>query len=706
MHFVKGYWMSSSNFKDRLTNAHTLDENIKLNGGFTLWTVEGPYRIFLGVNRPYLDFKKTQRQLYTLILMLLASVWGNVCLASGSSLVILDKQSDYYQPLTRHIEYLIDETRELTIEDVVEQQDFLSVTTEYAGFGLTEGRVWMKATLRNPFHEAGVWRLDLRRQYIQEVGVYVVRGEKKPELVMYDTDETTFNERQLKTILLGTDIHVPALELIDVYVGYRSVSTTYLPIAIGSPEATVSIHAQEHNVNWLMNGALIAMTAFALLMTPIIRMNLSFGFTLYILAGMGYVLNADGYTFQYLWPQNPELNDPMNLALMLLMPIFGLNFSRTLFKFKKYTPTFDHALILFITIALVFSVSALMFIEVNWVKVVGYSLVPIGSALQVVSGVVALKRNLLGATPYLIGSLIVLSSMIYALIAHLMPGHFDLDMTLDYGHLALLCECFAFAAAMTIRLVGLRDERDRALNAELAAVKDKLKLSAELQTSQDNYIHARKVSDLRRAKLTSVSHDLQQPLSSLRMALSNLNDVDNETNKQMSNAFDYLESLARDQLSKLDSAANGTPSGYEIFPIRVVLDNVIEMFADEAKSKGIQLRYRPSEVLVCCDPITVMRVISNLVANAVKHTDSGSVLLASRVRDNRLSVEVWDTGLGLSERQIEHLIKPREKGEDSTGYGLGLSIVKELSEQFDLKFLFESKIGIGSKASIKIARAE
>ncbi len=628
-----------------------------------------------------------------------AALWSVSSFAADPA--VLRQAPDYYLPLAKHIDVFVDETAALKVDDVAQSASrFSPVKTKYAAFGLTSGRVWVRGRLVNESENAGIWRLDINRQYYQELDIYLLRAGRTPKHILRATDQDSFSKRKIPDRMLGVDIDIGANETVDFYIGYRSTSTTYMPLGIGTPQRTMQLHNQENTLNWIFNGALLAMIIFALLMIPVIGWRLGLSFSLYIFAGLSYVFQADGYLFQYFWPDRPELNDPLNLSLMLAMSGFGLIFARVFFKFKKHAPVFDKIILGVIVASLFFALMSIPFIDVKWLMVTAYAVVPLGSLAQLCAGIVAIRGKLLGSWPYFIGAFIVFTSILYAIIAHVMPGHFNLDYTLDYGHFALLAECIAFAAAIVIRLLGIRRERDAALKAELISAQEKLRLSSELQKSQKDYIHARKMSDIRRNQLSSISHDLQQSLASLRGALGTIGGADEGARAQMYKAFDYLETLARDQITagKSDSLTAYMGGAPETFPVRAILDNVREMFKAEAEDKGLEFRYRPIDANITCDPIALMRAVNNLVSNAIKHTDRGAILLAARRRAGRLRLEVWDTGSGMGAKELKRVMQRYEKGGGSEGSGLGLAIVTEISEALNLDFELRSNPERGSSA--------
>ncbi len=245
------------------------------------------------------------------------------------------------------------------------------------------------------------------------------------------------------------------------------------------------------------------------------------------------------------------------------------------------------------------------------------------------------------------------------------------------------------------------------VKAELSATRERLKLSSDLQKTQEDYIRARKLSDVRRNLLSTVSHDLQQPLASLRLALVGLRNTDERATQNMHSAFDYLESLAVEHLQETKQGDEAGSASFadvasEVFPIKLVLDNVHKMFKDEAIEKSLDFRCRPISANVPSDPVTLMRAINNLVANAIKHTDSGGVLLCARKRQGSILLQVWDTGYGLGEDELRSVMQPNVKGVSSDGHGLGLGIVQSISEQLNLNFELNSRVDRGTVASLKV----
>ncbi len=109
---------------------------------------------------------------------------------------------------------------------------------------------------------------------------------------------------------------------------------------------------------------------------------------------------------------------------------------------------------------------------------------------------------------------------------------------------------------------------------------------------------------------------------------------------------------------------------------------------------------------VVSDRALLERIVSNLVANAIQHTDTGRVLIGARPRGERVRAEVLDTGPGIPAAQAQELFEDFRHGKASrSGFGLGLGIVRRLSSLLGHEVEVTSKLGRGSRFSILVRRA-
>lgn len=214
--------------------------------------------------------------------------------------------------------------------------------------------------------------------------------------------------------------------------------------------------------------------------------------------------------------------------------------------------------------------------------------------------------------------------------------------------------------------------------------------------------------------VAAVSHDLMQPLNAARLFTSALQEQpDNNTDfllSHISTALRDLESLITTlaDASKLDAGVvSAEPM---VFPLRRLLDMLAEEYRPMASNKGLRLRYVPSSVAVRSDPQLLSRVMRNLLSNAIRYTNSGSILLGCRRRGERIEVVVADTGMGIREDQIKEVFQEFKRGPQAARYherglGLGLSIVDKISHILDHPLTVSSREGRGSRFALGLPAA-
>jgi CheY-like chemotaxis protein len=205
--------------------------------------------------------------------------------------------------------------------------------------------------------------------------------------------------------------------------------------------------------------------------------------------------------------------------------------------------------------------------------------------------------------------------------------------------------------------------------------------------------------------LRAASHDLLQPLSAARLFLSNLAMMELGTDqsdlvKRLGNAFESVEELIRAVLdiSRLDSQR--IEFNRKSVGLNALFDRLRDEFEAPAAARGLRLRFARSSLSVDSDPVFLRRIAQNLVSNAIKYTESGSVLVGARRRGTRAWLEVHDTGIGIPAKNRDQIFNEfhrlEQDGRGETGMGLGLSIVKRACAKLDHPITLDSEPGRGS----------
>lgn len=160
---------------------------------------------------------------------------------------------------------------------------------------------------------------------------------------------------------------------------------------------------------------------------------------------------------------------------------------------------------------------------------------------------------------------------------------------------------------------------------------------------------------------------------------------------QFRSAFDYLERLAstyKDDGFHVQTAP--VPQGREVVPIDLVFKTLASMFREEAEAKRLDFRVEDTDLSVFGDPLIIMRILSNLVSNAIRHTDAGHIQICARTASDGVRIEVANSGETFSPDQLEHIFERGSKDHGSSGEGLGLAICRSLAEKSGIDFAYAS----------------
>jgi signal transduction histidine kinase len=275
------------------------------------------------------------------------------------------------------------------------------------------------------------------------------------------------------------------------------------------------------------------------------------------------------------------------------------------------------------------------------------------------------------------------------------------------------------ATAVMVGTLAVGRKYHALLTGSLRARFENEMLAARLQEKNIELERAQSISEqASRAKaqfFAAANHDLRQPLHAMGLFAAALAEKahDPEVAKVVSSigeSVDALESLFNEllDLSKIDSGAI-QPNLCD-FALRPLLGRLQMNMQPDAFEKGLQLRLRSREVFVRTDPILLERILGNLISNAIRYTSSGGILVGLRRRGKNLSIEVWDSGPGIPEDQhgriFEEFYQIGNPARDRRkGLGLGLSIVKRLSQLLDLPLFMRSRPGRGTMFRIDVPLA-
>jgi signal transduction histidine kinase/CheY-like chemotaxis protein len=274
-------------------------------------------------------------------------------------------------------------------------------------------------------------------------------------------------------------------------------------------------------------------------------------------------------------------------------------------------------------------------------------------------------------------------------------------LAIGLGTLAALPLVLRYAGALCRQLRGSIEVRLQ--NAELVEeLRAQKKAAEEANVAKSRF-------------LAVASHDLRQPLHALELFVQALEDSSLPTHAQqlvanVRRSVDSMEELfdALLDISRLDAGV--VRPRVEMIPLAKLLERLSFEYATVAQRKGLSLQVMKTSLHVRSDPTLLGRILRNLVANAVRYTERGRIVIGCRRRHGEVSIEVWDTGPGIpAEKHAEifqEFTQLREPERDRRkGLGLGLAIVERLASLLGHTVTLRSVPGKGSMFAIGLPRA-
>ena len=476
------------------------------------------------------------------------------------------------------------------------------------------------------------------------------------------------------------------------------------PVVVGPAEAIAGIERR----GWVVYNVIPLVVASVLAAVGVISLALWRGrrdYALFFWLGAGAALWAL-HNFLYQWPVT-LLPQPHWSVLMIglyawypvLLAVFFLRFAETRWVW------FERAAIaaLLLSAPLLYAAGALGAFDLASTALRGAVLLFIATALVAVLRYAIRMRDAHSAA-LLAAAAMCVAAATYDYVHNLVALDIRPFFLVSYAGVALLL----LTAWMLLERYQQAYEATRDLNLELerrvqaASAELQLRL-AQTQAAREQ---AEQASIAKSRFFAAASHDLRQPLHSLGLFTSALDEhLDSpqarQTARGIRESIDALDSLfdALLDLSRLDAGiVAAQPRNVALQPL---FDRLAREFHGEAVERELRLRFAPTRAVVRTDPLLLERILTNLVANALRYTRRGGVVVGVRRSGGRAAIVVCDTGVGIpTDKQslvFEEFYQVSNPGRDRRrGLGLGLAIVKRLARLLDHPLSIRSMPGRGT----------
>jgi signal transduction histidine kinase len=607
--------------------------------------------------------------------------------AADSKILPLTGPADE-QSLGEYFEYITDPDWQMSVADFVDPAalDLRPLPGAVPDFGYTAARIWLRLGLRNDTADADAWRFLVHANFTQQIAVYRIADDGAVATLLDLTEDSPFSARPIADPQMVAPFRLAPGEAATLVVAYYSQGSSRISMTVETPESLGAIGSLGQAKNFAFYGMILVMVALALLALAVLRQPVFAAYAVYLLSVFAYIAHADGTAFQYFWPMLPRFNSMASIVLGSAVMVFGALFAIAFLQTARYHPIMHRVLLGLIASVLALDV-ILWALDPQLLKRLLVLMISVSVLTFVVAGLVAARTRFREVRFYLFGWTAGFIPAVLFTARFAFGIEPDFITSFDAIRLALVVDAMMMGLAIFDRYNHLRQS---AMEETLAQAQRNLALSQRLSSLEESYEAVSTSARQREESVKDTVHDLRQPMHALRLSLRQMFNarLPGEAAAdagQVESALSYMESLVADRLAAANTAtaapaiaaANAEPG------LHAVLRGVADMFAPEAAARGLGLKL----VLAAPDgPVAaypLMRVLANIVSNAIKYTPAGRVLIGLHRHGAGWRIEVHDTGPGLSGTAFEAALLRNNRLERdrhaAEGSGLGLSVASEVA---------------------------
>lgn len=590
---------------------------------------------------------------------------------------------------------------DLTVNQILKDSKlkFEPLVSENQSVGFTSDNYWVRFQLENSSDQFKIYYLETARPITDVADLYQLSSGNIQHFK--SGDQIPFSERQVAHRSTVFKIKLPKQTVQQFYLHFKSDGETInLPLNLYDEGAFLDINYAQQLFLGLFYGLLFLAGIIYLFFYSSLKEKSFLYYSIYVFSIALLQAALDGLIFQYILPQGGFLNSRAVMITALMSNFFLLKYCEHFLKVNERMKGFYKAFkIGYIVIGLLF---LMLFISPSTLKMV-YPISNLNgliSLLFILTTVFVMRYRRISIDPYFSVGIFFLVIGLLGFVMNnlsLLPNNF---YTLNSAKFGAGFEVIFLSLSMTNLIRKLRQEKEKSQEEAL-------------QKSEE-------ISQLKTYFMSNMSHELRTPINAImgiaEMQLSSKND--NEERKQfeiIKNASLSLLSNVNDILDFEKIEKNELQLKNETFNPSIALHQISNNWKMEAENKGLEYQFDmdyeiPSQVKG--DSERFVQIINNVLSNAVKFTNKGSVNFKMRCtaqpnNEYRFSFIVSDTGIGMNpefKKQIFNsfsqmrLNHKRQFG----GIGLGLSIVRHLVELFDGQISIESEEGKGTEVFIEI----
>lgn len=501
-------------------------------------------------------------------------------------------------------------------------------------------------------------------------------------------------------------------ESTTIFLRVQSISSVQVPITFWHRDAFLTTSYGIQLINGLFYGAMLLMIAYQLFLFFSIRERITFYYVLTLLTMINVVAFFQGYSFLYVYPNNPWFNDILAMITGPAFVVCSTLLTRAFLNVRHFSKLLDNLLLGNMIVDL--GIALLMAIFFRQISFVYHNyLIFFHCLLALISAGYCLYRKYKPARYYLVAwfTLLFAAGVFTLSSVGFMPGYLGTNYT---GLMAgCILQMLFISFALGDRWSALEKENRQSKEAEFRREQEeKVRLEQEVQLRtnkiQQQNLQLEEVNNVKDKLFSVVSHDIKGPLSSLHLALTlaKTGSLSSEEFQELSAGLELRLAQTTEFIDNLLQWAKLQMRGETFEPDKLDLCELaresVRLLEPECRQKGITLQNNLEGMLDAFADLNMMRsVIRNLLTNAIKFTRPGGTITINAYRvDSKIIISVSDTGVGIPSANRGRMFTLTSITTAGThkekGTGLGLILCKEFVEKNGGRIWFETEEGVGT----------
>jgi len=628
-------------------------------------------------------------------------------------------QANTAQPseaVSKYLDFYQDPTGSLTIEDILQapRPQFEALKTSTPHFGFTKNTIWLRASIQNKTPDMDKWYIHVHENFLPDYRVYLQRSNGDLEILESHSPLTNFTDRSIDFPELATALQIAPEEIVTLYIVYSSGGASNISLSLETIQSFTKNSMKKTSKNFISYGMMLIVIATSFLSLVILRKRVFLSYFLYVVVILLFLMHSDGVTFQYFWPHAPRFNNYFSIIIGLAFSIVPYDFARVFLRTKIYHPRLDKFM-RFMIIATPVIIIPAAFIEPQQVKRVLMLLATFSILTGTFAGVLASFKRFKEVRFYVMAWFFGAGSAAVMSLRHFTESTIGQHIELDSIRIAIIVDAIMMGLGVADRYSQHLKDRRKADEKNLTQAQQNLQLNDRLYDLEEQYRLATELVQTRDAELKNTVHDLRQPLHALRLNVENLrrhSDSENIDTHDVDATFSYLENLIASHLQSSVSAESPVDttvtSPDTALSLSAILSSIHEMFEADAVAKGLEFRFVDTRHTCDLEPLVLMRIVTNIISNAIKYTTHGKILMGVRSTAEALRIEVHDTGSGLTAEEFSTVktrsVRLQNTAKHIEGQGLGLNIAHKLAEAHGLDLFLLPGRANGTSIIIKIPK--